>query len=213
MTVGIIDYGVGNLGSIVNSLRRLNNNVSLINNPSKLADAESYILPGVGAFSDCMNILDKDGWSKLIKENVVNKKKPILGICIGMQLLATHGEEGAANGKLIKGLDLIPGTVKSLLNLGCNKRLPHVGWNNLINKKENKLLEKIENGTDFYFVHSYAFYPQNFNDVIASIDYGISIPCIIHKDNIWGTQFHPEKSSKAGFMVLKNFISINNAKN
>ena len=212
MIVGVIDYGVGNLGSIVNALEVLEVYPKLIDKPYLIDDVECCILPGVGAYADCMQILNNQGWTEAIKENIEYKKKPLLGICIGMQLLSDYGIEGSSNGQLIKGLGLIPGEVKSLSTLNCLKRVPHVGWNNILKKKKNILLDNIKIGTDFYYVHSYAFLPKNEEHVLAYTDYGILIPSVINKNNIWGTQFHPEKSSKAGLRILKNFISASNVK-
>ena len=211
MKVAIIDYGVGNLGSVARSLESLKVKPILVNRPADINLADSIILPGVGNFTECAKILENDGWSKIILEQVNKKKKPILGICLGMQLLASFGLEGSLNqdSEGVKGLGLIPGSVINLKELGCNLSIPHVGWNeiNLENKFESVFYE-IPKNTDFYFVHSYAFLPENLDHIIAKTEYGISIVAAVRNKHIWGTQFHPEKSSRAGLKLLENFINI-----
>tara|TARA_B100000768_G_scaffold108247_1_gene100518 strand:+ start:170 stop:814 length:645 start_codon:yes stop_codon:yes gene_type:complete len=208
--VAVIDYGVGNLGSIVRSLEELKVTPVLVNRPNDMHFADSYILPGVGSFTDCAKILERDGWNKAILEEVKEAGKPILGICLGMQLLASFGLEGATNkdGKGNKGLGLIPGSVLRLDDLGCQLNVPHVGWNEVkIKNTSNSLFNEIPNNTDFYFVHSYVFIPDNPDHIIATTDYDISVIAAVQNKHIWGTQFHPEKSSRAGFKILQNFIN------
>tara|TARA_B100002052_G_scaffold297729_1_gene329164 strand:- start:1093 stop:1737 length:645 start_codon:yes stop_codon:yes gene_type:complete len=207
--VAVIDYGVGNLGSVMRSLEELRVTPMLIKNPNDMSSADSFILPGVGNFADCANILEKNGWKESINNQVISQEKPILGICLGMQLLASIGMEGSEglNPNGTEGLSLIPGCVKSLRELGCNLSVPHVGWNEIkCYSKNESLFDNIPDGTDFYFVHSYVFVPDSNEHIIAVTDYGISVVAAVRKDHIWGTQFHPEKSSKAGFRLLKNFI-------
>ena len=210
MKVAIIDYGVGNLGSVARSLESLKVQPILVERPANLNLADSIILPGVGNFGKCAKILENDGWDKVILEQVNERKKPILGICLGMQLLASFGLEGSSNQDIkgIKGLGLIPGSVINLKDLGCNLNIPHVGWNevNFENKFES-VFNEIPKNTDFYFVHSYAFLPKNPDHIIAKTEYGISIVAAVRNGHIWGTQFHPEKSSRAGLKLLQNFIN------
>ncbi len=209
MRVGVIDYGVGNLGSVMRALEELRSNPILVTRPSDLHLVDSIILPGVGNFTDCAQILYRDGWSDAIHEEASLKCKPLLGICLGMQLLATSGAEGArdncANGT--RGLGLIPGRVLELAVLGCSLRIPHVGWNEIkIQTSSGTLFDGIPDGTDFYFVHSYAFVAENPAHVLATSIYGVPVVAAVRRENVWGTQFHPEKSSRAGFRLLRNFI-------
>lgn len=207
MRIAIIDYGVGNLGSVVRGLQSLADGSSLVTNPSVLATFDKAILPGVGNFADCAKILRGTGWADAIDEHVKSRQKPLLGICVGMQLLATTSSEGAGDGKLVSGLDLIPGHVEHLKTLGCNDRTPHVGWNDIKVKRDPVgLFKGIEDGTDFYFVHSYAYVPEASSAVVAATSYGIDVVAAVCHGNVWGTQFHPEKSSRAGFRLLQNFI-------
>ena len=209
MKIGIISYGVGNLGSVYRAFEYLNTQAEMISNPLKIINYDCLILPGVGNFKKCKKILDDMSWTPNIKEAVLGKKKPILGICLGMQLLADFGYEGIVNDNEspTPGLGLIKGNVKKLTSIGCNERVPHMGWNSITKVSSSRLLKNIPDGTDFYFVHSYGFVPEDKTNIVATSNYSIPITAVIERDNICGTQFHPEKSSKAGFNVLKNFIS------
>lgn len=206
MKIGVIDYNIGNIGSICQALIKIGCEPMLIDRAENLILADKLILPGVGSFKESKLALDKEGWTDAILEQVEYRGKSILGVCLGMQLLAESSEEGAANGELVKGLGLIKGKVRKLDNLGCRNRIPHVGWNEVIYKEEKSILfDGIENGTDFYFVHSYAFEFENQETVVAVTNYGIQITAAVSRENIFGTQFHPEKSSKAGIKLLENF--------
>lgn len=206
MKVGILDYGVGNLGSVLRALEELRATPLLIDRAIDAHHADALILPGVGGFAECKQLLDKGGWSSAIREEVLAYKKPLLGICLGMQLLADSGEEGAGDNHQTPGLGLVPGRVVSLKNLGCSARVPHVGWNSISARGDHPLFNGIPDGTDFYFVHSYAFVPASTEDVVAVTDYGSMVTAAVSCGNVCGTQFHPEKSSRAGFRLLKNFI-------
>lgn len=206
MKVGVLDYGVGNLGSVVRALEELRVTPLLIDRAVDMHSADCFILPGVGSFTDCKGLLDKNGWTDALNEEVTDYNKPLLGICLGMQLLADLGMEGAANENGTPGLGFIPGQVRSLSSLGCSSRVPHMGWNSITLTKPSNLLSEVPNDTDFYFVHGYAFEPQNADDVLAVTDYGIPVTAAVGRGHVWGTQFHPEKSSRAGFKVLRNFI-------
>ena len=207
--IGIIKYGLGNIASVVNATASIGVDYKVIENPNNLYKYKSLILPGVGNFSKAISILDSDGWTENILEAVIHYKRPILGICLGMQLLASFGNEGVSDSnEKVSGLGLIEGEVKNLYDLGCCERIPHMGWNGLSNLKSHNLLKGIKAGTDFYFVHSYAFIPRNENNLIASVDYSMNVSAVIAKENIFGVQFHPEKSSKAGFQLLKNFFNL-----
>lgn len=209
MNVGIINYGVGNLGSVYRALMNLDVNPVLIKNPKDIYNFDSIILPGVGNFKKCKLLLDDLGWSSQIQEAILSKKTPILGICLGMQLLADYGHEGIVNNDFpTRGLGLIAGEVIKMKSFGCKERLPHMGWNSVRSTSKSRLMNDIPDGTDFYFVHSYVFNVKDKSDIVAVSDYSIPIPAVVGKDNIWGTQFHPEKSSKAGFKVLRNFLNL-----
>jgi len=209
MKVGVIDYGVGNLGSVISALEELRVAPALVTRAQDMHAMDCLILPGVGNFADCVKLLDKGGWSDAIKDEVQGFGKPLLGVCVGMQLLATCSMEGleakAQNG--ITGLGLIPGRVEHLRMLGCTQRVPHVGWNAVSPANSQcGLFDGIPEGTDMYFVHSFAFVAEEPADVIATTEYGIPITAAVRRGKVWGTQFHPEKSSRAGFRLLRNFI-------
>ncbi len=203
MSIVIIDYGMSNLGSIRRAMEECGADVLVSNNPEDLKISDKIILPGVGAFGDGMKNLNNQGWTKIIREEVLENKIPILGICLGMQLLATKGHEGGE----FDGLNLIEGEVVKFTSLD-DERIPHVGWNEIVKTKESPIFEGIEDGSDFYFVHSYHFKAKNKEDVIATTSYCGEFASAINKNNIFGTQFHPEKSIPVGFQVLKNFINL-----
>jgi glutamine amidotransferase len=209
MKVGVIDYGVGNLGSVMRALEELRVLPTLVSRALDMHAMDCLILPGVGNFADCAKLLDNGGWTDAIKVEVQDCGKPMLGVCVGMQLLATCSMEGVqANAtEGIAGLNLIPGQVKHLRTLGCGLRVPHVGWNSVSPiTSQGGLFDGIPKDTDFYFVHSYAFVTEDPADVLATTDYGIPVTAAVRRGNVWGTQFHPEKSSRAGFRLLRNFI-------
>ena len=210
MQVGIINYGVGNIGSVIGSVNNLGYNYKIIEKETDFETADKLILPGIGNFKKCKEILDEKNFTFKIKESVLVKKKPILGICLGMQLLASSGTEG--NNKLSEGLNLINGKVINLKELGSNLVLPHIGWNNILIKKRSPILKNIPDNTDFYFVHNFAYTELSKVNIIAEASYGINFPVLINNKNVWGTQFHPEKSSKAGVEIIKNFIKLEHAK-
>jgi len=206
MKICVINYGTGNIYSISNALNELGISHTIINSPSELHKSDAFILPGVGGFANSKKILDANHWSEEIIELVNYKNKALLGICLGMQLLADSSTESFSNLET-SGLGLIPGRVDHLKSFGCTLKTPHVGWNSILLSQKNSLFTSINDGTDFYFVHSYAFSPADKNHIIAKTKYGVSFATAIARDRIWGTQFHPEKSSKAGFILLKNFIT------
>lgn len=203
MSIVIIDYGMSNLGSITRALEECDADVLVSDNPEDLKKAEKIVLPGVGAFGDGMKSLNEKGWTKIIKEEVLGNKIPILGICLGMQLLASKGYEGGE----FEGLNLIEGEVVKFIPVN-NERIPHVGWNEIMKTKENALFEGIKDNSDFYFVHSYHFKTKNEKDIISTTPYCGTFVSAVNKENIFGTQFHPEKSIPLGFQVLKNFINL-----
>lgn len=212
MKVGIIDYGVGNLGSVVTALHELKAKPQLLTEARDLAGPDFLILPGVGSFTEGMQLLNCNSWSTALKDEVVGKSKPLLGICLGMQLLAEFGTEGSSEEEPTLGLGLIPGMVKALKSLGCTARLPHMGWNSIELVRDCELLKDIPGGTDFYFVHSYTFCTKEDINLFARTNYEVPVAAVVGREHIWGTQFHPEKSSRAGFRLLKNFIRTSYAK-
>ncbi len=201
--VSIIDYGMGNLGSLRRSLEECGADVTIIENPDQLKTASKIILPGVGAFGDGMKNLRERSWVKAIRE-AVESEIPMLGICLGMQMMASKGFEGEE----CEGLNLIPGEVKRFVETSAQERIPHVGWNEIHQTVSHPLFEKIPNASDFYFVHSYHFIPQNSEHILSKTPYcGNFVSCVGSK-NVMGVQFHPEKSSKVGFQLLRNFLEL-----
>ena len=196
----IIDYGSGNQKSLYNLIDYLGYNVCLSRDQQDISNSSHLLLPGVGSYADLMEKIKSLNLEDLINEHVLIKKKPFLGICVGMQVLSTLGNENVRT----KGLDLIEGEVRKINSFGL--KIPHIGWNN-INLKKNSFLEnKILFNLDFYFLHSYVFDLKDKNNAIGFTEYGETFPSIINKENIWGFQFHPEKSQEAGQLILKKFF-------
>lgn len=203
--IGIIDYGMGNLFSVSKALERLNVPFFISDEREKLMNANGLILPGVGSFRDAMVRLNESGLSEMIKQ-FVETGKPLLGICLGMQLLFDDSEE---NG-LTKGLGLLSGHVERLpgrTSEGLDYKVPHMGWNKLTFKRPTIIINNICEG-HVYFVHSYYVKTHDEEVIIASSDYHIEVPAVVGKKNILGMQFHPEKSSKLGMQLLKNFSEM-----
>ena len=202
MRVGIINYGLGNLKSLEMIIKNLDYDVEIIFSPKNLKNLDKAILPGVGSYSQAMKLINANFWNEHINEFALGKKNYLLGICLGMQILSSSGEEI----KETKGLDIIKGKVVSLKSLGCNERIPHIGWNSIKNRVDTILLDGISQNTDFYFVHSYVFKPDDDSHIVSTTNYGVDFCSVIKKDNIFGTQFHPEKSSFSGRKILQNFL-------
>jgi len=199
--VSIIDYGMGNLQSVANACTALGVKATIINTPDLLQEADRIILPGVGAFGDGMNNLEKRGWVEALESEVRINKKPFLGLCLGMQLLATTSSEYGCHA----GFNWIPGTVERIPN--TTVRVPHIGWNDVCFSKKDGLFAGLGDSQVFYFVHSYMFRPSDPSVISGTCSYGIDFAASIEMDNIYATQFHPEKSHKIGLAVLKNFLS------
>lgn len=201
MKVAIINYGMGNLASVRRAFEDIGAEASIANHPAAIYDANRVVLPGVGSFAEGMKCLSDAGWVDALHD-VVMQRKPLLGICLGMQMLASTSHEGG----LSAGLGFVPGQVQRLDTLGCKLRIPHVGWNEVKYKTSDTIFNEIPDSSDFYFVHSYAFVPENNEHVIATVPYDCDVAAVIRKENVFGCQFHPEKSSKAGRQLLKNFM-------
>lgn len=199
----IINYGMGNLASVANALYTIGYPVTISHDPQSLEKASHIILPGVGSFGDGMTNLKKGNWLRALEKGVIEEKKPFLGICLGMQLLATQGTENGVH----DGLGWVPGIVKRLPKEN-NIRVPHVGWNDAKLFKDSKIYQNLDSSQVFYFVHSYFFEPEDQSVVSSLTSYGIDFASSIEIGNIFATQFHPEKSQKAGLEVLKNFLNI-----
>lgn len=209
LTVGVIDYGAGNLGSVLRVLDELRAIPRKLERAAHATEVDALILPGVGNFAESARRLQDNGWYDVLHEQVLTRHRPLLGICLGMQLLATTGSEGARGVQPDEtpGLNLIPGRVEHLSRLGCDLRVPHVGWNAIEPEGNHPLMSEIPASTDFYFVHSYAFVPDSDAHVAATTRHGIAFTAAVADGCVAGTQFHPEKSSQAGFRVLRNFLA------
>lgn len=202
MNVTIIDYGVGNLRSLQRGLERAGATVAISDNPTEIAAADALVLPGVGAYGECVK--NSKPFHDVLIEAAENT--PILGVCVGLQLMFTESTEGVPEGETIPGLDLIPGRVERLPNDGVN--VPHMGWNELTIERDHPLVDGISDGDYAYFVHSYASTVAD--HTIASCDYGFDFAAIAANEagNVMGTQFHPEKSGETGLQILRNFVGI-----
>jgi glutamine amidotransferase len=203
MKLAIINYGIGNINSVFNSLYKLIDNVKVIENPNDIKKFDKIVLPGTGSYAYSIEILEKNNWFQEIKNFVEIKQKYILGICLGMQLFSKIGFED----KKSFGFNFIDGEVKSLQSMGCKHRLPLIGWNNILFKKKSNILKNVNNLSDVYFVNSYSLIPKKEDIILTSSNYGIDFVSSIEKDNVIGTQFHPEKSSSTGRKILENFIN------
>ena len=206
----VIDAGLGNIGSVVSALNRLSNGVERLRNPPNKIETSLYthvLLPGVGSFNKGMYLLRTTGWYGWILDHWQKLERPLLGICLGMQLLASYGSEGS-KGEKIEGLNLIPGSVDPF-NTSKNLTLPHVGWNSVTwKKKSDKLISGVPNGGDMYFVHSYTFNPYENKFILGTTEYGSSFVSAVCNSNNFGVQFHPEKSQRLGKKVLENFLLL-----
>ncbi|AKL93699.1 imidazole glycerol phosphate synthase subunit HisH [Clostridium aceticum] len=195
--IGIIDYGMGNLRSVEKAFEKMGYKAFVSDKIEELKEAKGLIIPGVGAFYDAMKNLKEKGLEPwLLKE--VEKGKPFLGICLGMQILFSYGYEVEKT----KGLDMILGDI---VKIPAGRKIPHMGWNQLNITEDSKILKGIESNQYVYFVHSYYVKPHEKHVVKAVTDYGIDLPAVVEKGNIYGLQFHPEKSGDTGLKILKNF--------
>jgi glutamine amidotransferase len=204
MNVIIVDYGMGNLRSIQKRFERSGKEVSISNSLKVVENADKLILPGVGHFGNAVKNLKLLSLWELLNHKVLEQKTPVLGICLGMQLLAMHSEEGDAQGFGWFDAEVARFRVHDKLKY----KVPHIGWNDIIVKKENPLLKGIGEGKKFYFVHSYHVVTHNKSDVLTETEYEYTFASSIWKDNIFGVQFHPEKSHDQGDILLKNFYNL-----
>lgn len=197
----ILDINSGNILSLKNIILKFSKNVSIGNNDNNILNATHIFLPGVGSYSQVMQNVKNRVNIKLLKKKLLENEAMFLGICVGMQVLSDYGYENDKS----EGLSLIKGSVKKM---ETKEVLPHVGWNSINFNKKSKLLNQIPNKSDFYFTHSYSYHLEDRSSVISNTNYGLSFPSIINKLNIYGTQFHPEKSQSNGIKLIKNFLEL-----
>ena len=208
MNVIIVDYNSGNISSVINSFEEVAKdkvNIEVTSDLNKIKSSDKVVLPGQGSFKSCVDALNKiDGLSNTLNEFVISLKKPLLGICVGLQMFADIGYEENET----KGLGWISGKVSKIDNQNGKYKLPHIGWNQIKIIKDSKIFKDIENNSHMYFVHSYEFIPNDKDVISATTEYSSNIACSIEKENIFGTQFHPEKSDKMGLKIIKNFLDL-----
>ena len=208
MKLTIVDYNSGNISSVINSFREVAQNkvnIEVTSDLKKIKSSDKVVLPGQGSFKSCVDALNSiNGLVDSLNEFVISNKKPLLGICVGLQMFADTGYEEIET----KGLGWISGKVSKIDNQNGKYKLPHIGWNQINITKESKLFRNIQNNSHVYFVHSYEFIPVDKNVISATTDYSSNIVCSIEKENIFGTQFHPEKSDKLGLQIIQNFLNL-----
>jgi glutamine amidotransferase len=208
MNVTIVDYNSGNISSVINSFKEVAKdkvNIEVTADLNKIKLSDKVVLPGQGSFKSCVDALNNiGGLVDTLNEFAINNKKPLLGICVGLQMFADIGYEETET----KGLGWISGKVSKIDNQNGKFKLPHIGWNEVNIKKDSKIFNGIENKSHMYFVHSYEFIPENKSVISATTDYSSNIVCSVETGNIFGTQFHPEKSDKIGLKIISNFIEL-----
>jgi glutamine amidotransferase len=208
MKITIVDYSSGNISSVINSFKEVAQNkvnIEVTADLNKIKASDKVVLPGQGSFKSCVDALNKiNGLVDTLNEFGINNKKPFLGICVGLQMFADIGYEEIET----KGLGWMSGKVSKIDNQNGKYKLPHIGWNQINIVKESKIFKNIENNSHMYFVHSYEFIPEDKNVISATTDYSTNIVCSVEKENLFGTQFHPEKSDKIGLKIIKNFINL-----
>ena len=208
MNVTIVDYNSGNISSVINSFKEVAKdkvNIEVTSDLSKIKSSDKVVLPGQGSFKSCVDALNNiSGLIDTLSEFVINNKKPLLGICVGLQMFADIGYEETET----KGLGWISGKVSKIDSKNGKYKLPHIGWNQINIVKQSKIFENIENNSHMYFVHSFEFIPNDKNVISATTEYSSNIVSSVEKENIFGTQFHPEKSDKLGLKIIDNFINI-----
>ena len=208
MKVTIVDYKSGNISSVINSFKEVAKDkvtIKVTSDLNKIKSSDKVVLPGQGSFKSCVDALNKiNGLTDTLNEFTINNKKPLLGICVGLQMFADVGYEETET----KGLGWIPGKVLKIDNQNGKFKLPHIGWNQINILKNSTIFKDIENNSHMYFVHSYEFVPNDKKVISATTDYSSNIVCSVEKENIFGTQFHPEKSDRIGLRIIENFINI-----
>jgi len=208
MKVIIVDYNSGNISSVINSFKEVAKdkvNIEVTSDINKIKSSDKVVLPGQGSFKSCVEALNKiNGLKDTLNEFAITHKKPLLGICVGLQMFADVGYEETET----KGLGWISGKVSKIDNKNGKYKLPHIGWNQIKIVKDSKILKNIKNNTHMYFVHSYEFIPNDQSVITATTDYSSNIVCLVEKGNIFGTQFHPEKSDKIGLKIIDNFLIL-----
>ena len=208
MNVTIVDYQSGNISSVINSFTEVARgkvNLEVTSDIKKIKSSDKIVLPGQGSFKSCVDSLNSiDGLVDTLKEFAITYKKPLLGICVGLQMFADIGYEDEET----KWLGWIAGKVSRIDNQNGKFKLPHIGWNEIEIQKESKILKNIKNKSHMYFVHSYEFIPKDKSVISATTDYSSKIVCSVERDNLFGTQFHPEKSDKIGLRMIENFIKL-----
>ena len=208
MKVTIVDYSSGNISSVINSFKEVAQNkatIEVTSDLNKIKSSDKIVLPGQGSFKSCVDALNKiSGLNDALNEFVTVNKKPLLGICVGLQMFADVGYEETET----KGLGWISGKVSKIDNQNGKYKLPHIGWNQINILKDSKIFKQVENNSHMYFVHSYEFIPKDNRVISATTDYSTKVVCSVEKENLFGTQFHPEKSDKTGLKVINNFINL-----
>ena len=208
MNVTIIDYKSGNISSVINSFKEVAQDkvkIEVTSDINKIKSSDKVVLPGQGSFKSCTDALKGiNGLVETLNEFAINNKKPLLGICVGLQMFADTGYEEIET----KGLGWISGKVTKIDNQNGKYKLPHIGWNEINILKDSRIFKDIKDKSHMYFVHSYEFVPNDKNTVSATTDYSSNHVCAVEKDNIFGTQFHPEKSDKIGLKIIDNFINL-----
>ena len=208
MNVTIVDYNSGNISSVINSFKEVAKdkvNIEVTSDLNKIKSSDKVVLPGQGSFKSCVDALNKiSGLVDTLNEFAINNKKPLLGICVGLQMFADVGFEETET----KGLGWVSGNVSKIDNQNGKFKLPHIGWNQINMVKDSKIFKGIENNSHMYFVHSYEFVPEDKSVISATTDYSSNIVCSVEKEHIFGTQFHPEKSDKIGLKIIDNFITL-----
>ena len=208
MNVTIVDYNSGNISSVINSFKEVAKDkvsIEVTSDLKKIKLSDKVVLPGQGSFKSCIEALKNiNGLTDTLNEFAITNKKPLLGICVGLQMFADIGFEETET----KGLGWIPGKVSKIDNQNGKFKLPHIGWNQINIVRESQIFKDIENNSHMYFVHSYEFIPQDKNIISATTEYSSNIVCSVQQENIFGTQFHPEKSDKMGLKIIGNFMNL-----
>ena len=208
MNVTIVDYKSGNISSVINSFKEVAKDkvkIEVTSDLKKISSSDKLVLPGQGSFKSCIDALNRiNGLVETLNDFAIKNKKPLLGICVGLQMFADVGYEETET----KGLGWIPGKVTKIDNQNGKYKLPHIGWNEINIMKDSKIFKDVKDKSHMYFVHSYEFIPNDKNAISATTNYSSNHVCAVEIENIFGTQFHPEKSDKTGLKIINNFINL-----